>query len=160
MQADAKIYNPEYHDKYKALCVKQPYANAIAVGAKTIEVRSRKTNYRGPILICSSKNPYIPGLASGATLALCEIEDCKAVKDFTDEDWEKTHIPIKTRKTFSNGYGWILKNIRRVIEIPICGRLGIFDIVFDKGDINEYPKQIILDDKAFEKIKEDGKCTE
>lgn len=38
----------------KALSVKQPYADLIACGRKTIETRTWKTNYRGPLLICSS----------------------------------------------------------------------------------------------------------
>lgn len=42
--------------KYKALSVKQPWAALIANGRKTIETRRWATNYRGPLLICSSKS--------------------------------------------------------------------------------------------------------
>jgi hypothetical protein len=35
----------------KALTVRQPYAQLIALGVKTIETRSWATNYRGPLLI-------------------------------------------------------------------------------------------------------------
>jgi len=35
----------------KALTVRQPWAHHIAQGLKTIEVRSWRTSYRGPLLI-------------------------------------------------------------------------------------------------------------
>ncbi|MGE7135989.1 hypothetical protein [Staphylococcus warneri] len=38
-------------DAYRGLTIKQPWAFAIAEGFKTIENRSRRTNYRGPLLI-------------------------------------------------------------------------------------------------------------
>ena len=44
----------------KALSVQQPWANLIADGNKTIEVRSKSTSYRGPLLIVSSKRPDVP----------------------------------------------------------------------------------------------------
>ncbi len=43
----------------KALSVKQPWANAIASGEKTIETRKWFADYRGPLLIVSSKQPRI-----------------------------------------------------------------------------------------------------
>lgn len=39
----------------KALSIKQPWASLVATGIKNIECRTWKTNYRGEILICSSK---------------------------------------------------------------------------------------------------------
>lgn len=38
----------------KALSLNQPHASAIVVGAKTIETRSRRTHYRGPLAIHAS----------------------------------------------------------------------------------------------------------
>jgi hypothetical protein len=38
-------------DTYRGLTIKQPWAFAIAEGFKTIENRSRRTNYRGQLLI-------------------------------------------------------------------------------------------------------------
>lgn len=43
----------------KALSVKQPWAELIASGVKTIETRTWYTSYRGPLLICSSKRPVV-----------------------------------------------------------------------------------------------------
>jgi len=44
---------------YKALSLKQPMANWVMSGKKTIETRKWVTAYRGDIVICSSKNPNI-----------------------------------------------------------------------------------------------------
>jgi hypothetical protein len=41
----------------KALSVRQPYAALICAGVKTVENRSRPTNYRGKLLIHASGNP-------------------------------------------------------------------------------------------------------
>lgn len=39
------------NDPMKALTIRQPWASLIALGVKTIETRSWRTNYRGPIAI-------------------------------------------------------------------------------------------------------------
>jgi hypothetical protein len=47
----------------KALSVKQPWAELIASGIKTIETRIWHTHFRGPLLICSSKKPAAPNFS-------------------------------------------------------------------------------------------------
>jgi len=54
----------------KALSLKQPYANWIAEGKKTIETRSWSTRYRGDVLICASQS----GQGSPKGAALCVVE--------------------------------------------------------------------------------------
>lgn len=44
----------------KALTIHSPWANAIAFGEKTIECRSWRTRYRGPLLICASNRKPKP----------------------------------------------------------------------------------------------------
>lgn len=41
----------------KALSVKSPHAQRIALGQKTLEIRSKRTHYRGDLLICVSQRP-------------------------------------------------------------------------------------------------------
>lgn len=86
----------------KALTLTQPWATLVAIGAKRIETRSWKTNYRGLLAIHAAKgfpssarelcrqNPFHAelhraGMASvsfsdelprGAVIALCKIVDC------------------------------------------------------------------------------------
>lgn len=42
----------------KALSLWQPHAQAIALGIKPYETRGWKTDYRGPLVICSAKKPF------------------------------------------------------------------------------------------------------
>jgi len=42
----------------KAISTRQPFAGLIGIKMKLGEVRSVKTSYRGPVLICASQKPY------------------------------------------------------------------------------------------------------
>ena len=84
MQFNNKDYNPAQHDRWRALTVKNPYATDLVTaaymdddgnvyGVKSIEVRSKNTQYRGDIMVCSSAKPGIAGLESGVRLGLCVL---------------------------------------------------------------------------------------
>lgn len=161
MQIDRKEYNPEIHDIYKALTVKQPYADLLTRAAfidnegkchaeKTIEVRSRNTPYRGDLLICSSAKPVDPlGMhPSGVTCGLVELYDTKPVEEFTVEDWKATCISEDKRPR--KGYGWLMRNPRRVVEMPVRGQLGVYNLVVPKGDITEYPRAMAMGEDGWE----------
>lgn len=153
MQINRKDYNPDQHDIYKALSVKQPYADLLTRvvfrdetgeyhADKTIEVRTRNTNYRGDLLVCSSSKPEIPGRLSGVTCGFVELYDVKLIGDFTPEDWAATCISEQERPR--KGYGWMMRNPRRVAEMPIRGQLGVYNLIVPKGDITEYPREMAL----------------
>lgn len=161
MQIDIKQYNPEEHDLYKGLTVKQPYADLLTQvtwqdedgnfhADKEIEVRSRNISYRGDILICSSQKPVIPLRMSGVTCGLVELYDTKRIEDFTEEDWKLTCIPENARP--KKGWGWLMRNPRRVVEMPVSGQLGLYKIVVPKGDITEYPRVMKIGEKGFKEI--------
>ena len=162
MQVNKKDYNPDEHDMFKALTVKQPYADLLTCivyrdengeyhAEKTIEVRTRNINYRGDLLICSSKKPNdIPGRLPGVTCGFVELYDVKPVEQFTSEDWAATCIPEKDRPC--KGYGWMMRNPRRVVEMPIKGQLGLYDIVVPKGDVTQYPRTVALGSDGWDII--------
>lgn len=163
MQIEKKDYNPDLHTKYKALCVKQPYADyltsidwidneGVIHAKKSIEVRSRKTNFRGDILICSSAKPEIAGRMSGVTCGMVEIYDIKRVEDFTPEDWENTCIPEDKRP--KTGWGWLVRNPRRCVEMDVKGQLGIYDLIMPKDDLTYYPVVLKLDEEEWEQMNE------
>lgn len=56
--------------KIPTISVRQPWASAIACGAKRIETRSWKTDYRGPLLIHAGKSPRYCRIPLGGD-ALC-----------------------------------------------------------------------------------------
>lgn len=163
MQIDRKDYNPEQHDVFKALTVKQPYADLLTRvvrrdergeyhAEKSIEVRSRDTKHRGDLLICSSAKPdNIAGCLAGVTCGFVELYDTKPVEQFTAEDWAATCIPEKDRPR--KGYGWLMRNPRRVVEMPIKGQLGVYNIIVPKDDITEYPREMALGPDGWEMIK-------
>lgn len=164
MQIDKKDYNPDKHDVFKALSVKQPYADLLTRvsfrdeageyhAAKTIEVRSRETNYRGDLLICSSAKPVDPWgrHPAGVTCGFVELYDVKPVELFTAEDWAATCIPEKDRPR--TGFGWLMRNPRRVIEMPIKGQFGFYNIIVPKGDITEYPREMAIGVDGWKIIK-------
>lgn len=151
MQIDAKLYDPSVHDIYTALTVKQPYADLLTQveyrdtkgeyhARKMVEVRSRDTKYRGDLLICSSAKPELAGRMAGVTCGFVELYYTKRVEDFTAEDWAATCIPENARP--HKGFGWFMRNPRRVIEMPIKGKLGLYRLVVPKGDITEYPRTL------------------
>lgn len=163
MQIEKKDYNPEEHDIHRALCVKQPYAEYLTKpqwideegnyhAAKEIEVRSRNTTYRGDLLICSSQKPLMPPYESGVLCGIVELYDVKPVAEFTERDWLLTCIPEKDRP--NTGYGWLVRNPRKIVPFPVKGQLGIYNIIIPKGDLIEYPRTIKIGEKGWEKIKE------
>lgn len=150
MQFKSTEYDAQQHDRYKALTVRQPYADDIARGGKTIEVRSRYTNFRGELLICSAARRG----AYGETLCLVELYDVKAAKDFTAAEWDATRIPPSERERYADGYGWMLRNVRRVVEFPVKGSRGFWWYVCPRGEVVEYPRAVALDAEGAALLKD------
>ncbi len=130
-QFTKRSYNPNVHDCFKALTVKQPWADRIAEGKKNIEVRNRYTRYRGNLIITASAHP--PKQRSGMTICSVELADIIRFKDLTEEQKYMTGIPKNKWKYHESRYGWILKNPKPVSHIPIKGQLGIWNLVLLKG---------------------------
>lgn len=104
--------------KMKAISLNQPFANLVASGKKTIETREWKTNYRGEILIVSSKKPRIE--PAGYALAVARIVECRPMEK---EDEKKACVSLYPRAN-----AWILKDVRRIKPFPVKGALGIFNV--------------------------------
>jgi hypothetical protein len=102
----------------KALSVKQPRANLIASGQKTMETRKWATEYRGELLIVSSKQPRIA--PAGFALALVDLVECRAMT-LSDERFACCEI-------YENAVVWIFRNIRALEPFPVLGQLGVFDV--------------------------------
>lgn len=101
----------------KALSILQPWAEEIRLGKKQIEYRSWKTNYRGEVLICASKNNVqIRGtddedksLPLGMAVAIATIVGCV---------WQPQ---LKL-------YGFHLENVRTIEPFPVRGNLRLFEV--------------------------------
>jgi ASCH domain-containing protein len=84
-------------ERMRALSVRQPFAEQIIRGTKTIEYRSRPTNIRERVYIYASKSPrpiqdweeagVTPGdLPTGVLIGTVEITDCTGRPD--DYEWQ------------------------------------------------------------------------
>lgn len=92
----------------KALSIRQPFANRIAEGEKTIEYRTWKTPYRGPLLIVSSKRPKIEPV--GCAVAIVRLSDIQPSLEYDDL------------------FEWMLADVERIEPFPVKGRLGLYDV--------------------------------
>lgn len=110
----------------KAISLWQPWASAIAVGAKTIETRSWSTPYRGRLAIHAAKHwdrdsativtafgfrgalapladpcaDFITlhkALPMGAIVAVCDLVDCRPTGRFTGDQLDTPRNPDRAR---------------------------------------------------------------
>ncbi|MFZ4705583.1 MAG: ASCH domain-containing protein [Bacteroidales bacterium] len=128
--------------KYKALSIKQPWAEKIAHKEKTVELRSMNTHYRGDILICASASGASNvDLPRGCTVCIAELYDSILYSKLTEKHFKDSCVPLAdiSRYMKGGGYGWMLRNVRRVIELPMKGQLGIFTLDLGEQLLTEYP---------------------
>lgn len=102
----------------KAISIKQPWANTIADGIKTIETRTWSTSYRGELLIVSSRKPDI--YPAGCAVALVDLVDCVPM---THDHERAACCPI-----YDGAWAWLLNNIRPVKPVRVRGALSIYNI--------------------------------
>ena len=145
----------------KALSLWQPWASAIAVGAKLIETRRWQTSYRGPILIhaakhhCGKRDADIFEAISrthlglnywdlpfGALIAVADLVDCWQIGSFVGVNQfccSRGIMQISRQERalgdFTPGrYGWVLANVRALPQpIPYTGAQGLFDVPVTPG---------------------------
>lgn len=112
----------------KALSIRQPWASLIASGRKTIELRSWRTHYRGPLLICSGSRPssaWRPEDAAvigplGVSVCIVDVIDCRLA---TPDD---AHAACTDP---SDGlFAWVLANARATEHRPVKGKLSFFQV--------------------------------
>jgi predicted transcriptional regulator len=115
------------------LSLKQPFAELILEGEKTIELRKWNTKFRGKFLIHASKSPDIQAmkqfgfnsLPCGFIIGMVELIEVKRYRD------EKEHSLDKDKHLANSAwgsYGFVLKNPQRLKKlISINGKLGFWD---------------------------------
>lgn len=104
----------------KTLSVKQPWASMIARGEKTIETRTWRTFYRGPLLIVASKKPIIEGLPIGVAVCRCELVNVRPMK--------KDDEAAACCEFYDGAYAWVLGDIKPTCHFPVRGKPGLYDV--------------------------------
>ncbi len=120
----------------KALSLKQPWAELILQGKKTIETRKWKTKFRGPFLIHASRSVHKEGmtefgfseLPTGCIVGKAELVD---VKEYPTKEAFDADIPlhqVRMTRWTKRRYGFVLANVQRVEPKPIKGQLNFFEV--------------------------------
>jgi hypothetical protein len=116
----------------KSLSLKQPYAELVVSGKKTIELRKWNTNFRGEFLVHASKAPDedamkrfgFANLPFGFIIGKANLIDVKhySSKEEHAEDKDK-HLANSAWGDF----GFILGNPERINPIPAKGKLNFWN---------------------------------
>lgn len=123
----------------KALTLWQPWAALIAYGLKTIETRSWRTSYRGPLAIHAAlRKPTAEDLRPfqsllgpmefpfGQIVAICTLNDVICIKS-ASLNWYYSDLDRRCGDFTPGRYAWILKDIRPLHRpIPARGRQGLW----------------------------------
>lgn len=105
----------------KALSIDPVYAMLIFAGQKTIECRTWKTDYRGDILICSTKHLIKDTIPSHA---LCVVRLADVVP------FEKKHLDAACMEPgdYQNGrFAWLLEDLRIIRPFAVKGKLSLWE---------------------------------
>jgi activating signal cointegrator 1 len=121
----------------KALSIRQPWAELILQGRKTIELRTWTTEHRGPLAIHAAYTVQVEACADygldPAALArgvVVGIVDLLEVARLTPEEWEAERERHLDLGPFPGRiFGWRLANPRRLPQpLPLSGQRGVFDV--------------------------------
>jgi activating signal cointegrator 1 len=118
----------------KALTVRQPYAELIADGIKTLEVRSRPTRHRGPLAIHAAQTvaPEFRGIdwaeayPRGLVVCVVNVVGCH---ELTTADLEEAWLPDWFFDEVQGLlHAWELENPRRTEPFACKGALNLWQL--------------------------------
>ena len=123
----------------KCLSLKQPYADLLVEGKKTIELRKWKTKFRGTFLVHASRVPFEGSYDKsrlGCIVGMATLTDVKHYQ--TIEEWSKDYDKHRADDDFvSSHYGFIIVNpIKFERPINFAGSLNFFNVLFDKESLS------------------------
>lgn len=121
----------------KCLSLKQPFAELVVSGKKTIELRTWNTGFRGTFLVHASGNTNVEAckmlgmdpdrLPRRAVVGKATVYGVKEYKDRDDFIADKAKH-MATDEYSDSKYGFLLKDaVRFERPIPMPGKLGFFD---------------------------------
>lgn len=125
----------------RAMSVKQPWATWIATGQKTVEMRSWKTDYRGPILICASSQRDMDfekldqeQFPLGCTVCVVNLTDVSPMTATMAD----AAMPFEDNSGLKDedfcGYGWTLAEPKVAVPpFPVKGKLHFYDVEIPEG---------------------------
>lgn len=120
----------------KALSLKQPWAELIVSGRKTLEIRKWRTNFRGEFLIHASKVPNskamerlgFKNLPTGCIVGKAKIVDVKEYNSIEEFERDTDKHFAKDYEWNGKLYGFVVKDAQRLKEKPLKGQLNFFEV--------------------------------
>lgn len=124
----------------KCLSLKQPFADLLAHGEKTIELRKWNTSFRGEFLIHASKNIDIEScerldmnsnkFTIGTIIGSAFLYDVKEYNN--QQEFEKDrhkHFSVVTKYFEGYRYGFLIRDAKLLKNpIPYPGKLRFFEV--------------------------------
>ncbi len=140
----------------KALSIRQPWADLIVQGKKTLELRSWAVGYRGPLAIhasqtvdreaCQAHGINPDQVSTGAIIGVVDLVSIIVLDDEAFASRRNEHLvadPLEgTPERFKTTplYGWQIANPRTLSQPrPVRGRMGLFSVP-DEMTKDERPK--------------------
>ncbi len=110
----------------RCLSVRQPWADLIREGVKTIELRTWTTKYRGLLVICAASNRSRTDDANrwpmegplGVARALVRLEIIRPA--------ERRDRGAACRVPACGEHAWVLTLLQQLDPVPVSGQLGLF----------------------------------
>ncbi|MBA3978447.1 MAG: ASCH domain-containing protein [Nitrosopumilus sp.] len=124
----------------KCISLKQPYAELLAIGKKTIETRGWSTKFRGIFLIHASKTIDVEAckyyeidmdnITKGAIIGKAVIYNVKRYPNNNEFVLDKNkHLSLKKLANNKNMYGFLIKDaVKFDNAVPCLGKMGFFDV--------------------------------
>lgn len=139
-------YEQEY-STLPALSIKQPFASLVTYGMKQLEIRSRRTQIRGRVIICASQKPFVDGMfhpetgrymhsaleyvneigelvSYGRAVGMVDIVGCRPMQQSDEQNALIRYRP--------DMWAWELDNPVEIEPFEVCGQLGFFRIPAEK----------------------------
>ena len=120
----------------KALSLKQPFAELILQGKKTIELRKWNTKFRGEFLIHASKSPDELSMKKfGFEELPCGFIVGKAnlinVKHYNSEEEHSKDKGLHLASSDWGDFGFVLESVERIEPISAKGKLNFWNFDYE-----------------------------
>jgi predicted transcriptional regulator len=118
-----------------ALSIRQPWAELILQGRKTIELRTWETDYRGPFWLHTGRSDELdldrsfgpPDPPRGAFVGRITLEDISPIDAQRWEQWRGQHLD--SGRYQPGLFAWHLSSAERLRQpVPAPGRLKLFKV--------------------------------
>lgn len=148
-----KDYNPVKHDQYKAITVKQPFADRVIEGMEGVIV-SNFINYRGTLIICSDQMPLLRYVHNydrkrlSKVVCMVNAYDCIQIKKLSGQLWKKiTGLSIHEKEFYRNSYILKIEFVKELFPMPVKTGKSIWNLNIQKRTL------IAMNDVVIKKTK-------